>query len=135
VSALGRLNFWKAVSPPPFGKRQPVSPGPISGATGFLFPLVFKGFGRFSYRRPTPLHPPHFHHSPAFHSLFDPGFSVFSGRSLKLVRLGNSCYIKNLGQPACFGSYGNTACGAKKHPNFRTIHGDINMCAYLNANS
>jgi hypothetical protein len=21
---------------------------------------------------------------------------------------------------ACFGSYGNTACGAKKHPNFRT---------------
>jgi len=115
-----RTNWGKAPPPPPFEKRRPVSPGSHSRATGFLFSLVFKGFGRFSHRRQTPLHPPHFHHSPAFHSLFDPGFSVFSGRGQKLVRWDNPCYLKGLSRPACFGCYGNTACGVKKHPNFRT---------------
>jgi len=45
VSALGRLNFWKAASPPPFEKRQPVSPGSFSGTTGFLFFLVYARHG------------------------------------------------------------------------------------------
>ena len=47
----GGLDFWKATSPPPFEKSGPVSPGLFSGTTGFLFPLVFKGFAVFSHRR------------------------------------------------------------------------------------
>jgi len=56
----------------------------------------------------------------SLNSLFAPRFFVFSGRSPKLVRLGNPFYIKDLSRPAVFARQGNTACGVKKHPNFRT---------------
>ena len=96
--------------PPPFENRQPVSPQVFSGTTGFLFPLEFNEFAPVSHLSKPVLPPPHFHHSPAFHSLFAPRFSVFSGRSPKLVRWDNSCYIKGGESIDQFGSYGNTDC-------------------------
>ena len=106
--------------PPPFKNRQPVSPGSFSGTTGFLFPLVFKGVAPVLHLSGPVLHPPDSPSCSAFHSLFAPRFSVFSGRSPKLVRLGNPFYNKDLSRPAVFRKFRNTACGAKKHPNFRT---------------
>ena len=97
--------------PPPFEKRQPVSPQVFSGTTClptgrrvFYFPLFSKGLRPFYIFSGPVLHPPD---SPSFlslNSLFAPRFSVFSGRSPKLVRLDNPFYIKDLSRPAVFAS-------------------------------
>ena len=71
--------------PPPLTKDKPVSLGSFSGVTGFLFPLVSKGFAPVSHLSKAPLRTIDSPHLPAILSLFAPRFSVFSGPSPKLV--------------------------------------------------
>ena len=58
--------------PPPFRKDKPVSLESFSGVTGFLFPLVSKGFAPVSHLSKTPLRTIDSPHLPAFLSLFGP---------------------------------------------------------------
>ncbi|HOD64767.1 MAG TPA: hypothetical protein PKO04_10935, partial [Smithellaceae bacterium] len=57
---------------PPFRKDKPVSLGSFSGVTGFLFPLVSKGFAPVSHLSKAPLRTIDSPHLPAFLSLFGP---------------------------------------------------------------
>ena len=72
---------WRWTPPPPFTKDKPVSLGSNSLVTGFLFPLVSKGFAPVSHLSKAPLCTIDSPHPPAFLSLFGPWFSVFSGPS------------------------------------------------------
>ena len=128
---LGFRTRVRLPPPPPFEKRQPVSPGSFSGTTGFLFPLVFKGFAPVSHLSRPVLHPPDSPSFPAFHSLFAPRFSVFSGRSPKLVRLGNPFYIKDLSRPAVFASLETRS--VVRHPNFQTKSPSQDLGSGINA--
>ncbi len=103
--------------PPPFEKRQTVSPANFSETAGFLFPIVFKGFAPVSHLPKPVLQPPD---SPSFlslNSLFAHRFSGIKGRSPKLVRLGNPFYINGLSQPAVSASL-ETRLWCEKSPEF-----------------
>jgi len=62
----------RSAFPPPLTKDKPVSLESFSGVTGFLFPLVSKGFAPVSHLSRTSLQPPDSLHSPHVLSLFDP---------------------------------------------------------------
>jgi hypothetical protein len=67
-----RLICGRSSFPPPFRKDKPVSLGSFSGVTGFLFPLVSKGFAPVSHLSKAPLRTIDSPHPPAFLSLFGP---------------------------------------------------------------
>ena len=65
-----RLSCGRELFAPPFRKDKPVSLGAFSGVTGFLFPLVSKGFAPVSHLSKSPLRTIDSPHLPAFLSLF-----------------------------------------------------------------
>ena len=83
--------------PPPFEKRQPVSPQVFSGTTGFLFPLVFKGVAPVLHLPRPVLHPPD---SPSFlslNSLFAPRFAVPGGETTSPGQPGKAVFPPDSG--------------------------------------
>ena len=87
---------------------------------GFSFSPCIQRVWAFSTSTPDPSPPAAFPPFPSLSFSVRPLILCFLRTRSEARPVGQSLLFQEFEPTACFGSYGNTACGAKKHPKFRT---------------